>query len=59
MDSTINPVELLNIGEGQSMTYTHNEWYEYYDFRAIEARPVKKKPEKTEENDGVIHITVK
>ena len=38
------------------MTYTHNEWYEYYDFRAIEARPV---PKKTDDQAGsVIHVTV-
>lgn len=59
IDSTVNPVELLNIGDGQTITYTHSEWYEYYDFKAIEAQPVAKKPEAAKADDGVIHIKAK
>ena len=51
VDSTVNPAELLNIGEGQSLTYTRSEWYDYYDFKAIEAKPVPKKNEETQKED--------
>lgn len=51
VDSTVNPAELLNIGEGQSLTYTRSEWYDYYDFKAIEAKPVPKKNEETQKEN--------
>ena len=58
VDSTINPVELLNIGEGQTMIYTHNDWYNYFEFKAIEAKPAPQRPKQDEEiTDGVIHVT--
>ena len=59
-DTTVNPVELLNIGEGQSLNYTQSEWYNYFEFKAIEAKPAPQKLKQDEEiTDGVIHITVK
>ena len=51
IDSTVNPAELLNIGEGQSLTYTHSEWYDYYDFKAIEAKPIPKKNEEMQKEN--------
>lgn len=51
VDSTVNPAELLNIGEGQSLTYTRSEWYDYYDFKAIEAKSVPKKNEETQKEN--------
>lgn len=58
VDSTINPVELLSIGEGQSLNYTQNDWYNYFEFKAIEAKPAPQRPKQDEEiTDGVIHVT--
>lgn len=57
IDSTVDPVALLNIGEGQTMNCAHSEWYNYFDFRSIE--PVDKKAEKSDAQSGsVIHVTI-
>lgn len=57
IDSTINPAEVLNLGEGQTMTYTHSEWYNFYDFKAIAAQPVLKKERNDAQDVENIHIT--
>ena len=57
VDSTVDPVALLNIGEGQTMNCAHSEWYNYFDFRSIES--ADKKAKKSDAQAGsVIHVTI-
>lgn len=59
VDSTINPIEVLNVGKDQNLTLYHSEWYNYYDFLALKEKAEKENGKEPEEDAGRIHISTK
>lgn len=58
VDSTVNPIEVLNLGEGQTVKNTQSEWYNYYDFKALEQCRVSTAGKAQGEDDAQDKITI-
>lgn len=58
-DSTIDPVAVLNKGEGQALSITNSVWYSYYDFRALDEPVASEKVAEKKNDTSTIKVTFK